>query len=320
MPYSLFLGSALVTQARLAAYPSKSPPPDAPVSTTPSRIPRTRRIVTFFRSIFKSHFRRPVLPRRLRAKTHDARGARKQRPRVPVIINALIHVLAAAVFYYGAGADATTTGPASLFDAHTPARGLVGKPAALLFALVACGRAELVDDRDHSGAKRLGGISAMARFHLVPSLIIAAAGGRSGLNGLLVASQVLQSDVFVRAPVPPFPTSAPPTPPADLETEVVSNEPHNPRNTETAELEGQAEEGVVDYSSGRAATGLGVASAAYLSIPGSFNGASCDLGSTPVLERSSLFLWSLVFLLPFAVASLLELGLFLCWTLLCDVS
>ncbi|KZP04127.1 hypothetical protein FIBSPDRAFT_878840 [Athelia psychrophila] len=125
---------------------------------------------------------------------------------------------------------------------------------------------------------------------LVPSLIIAAAGGRSGLNGLLVASQVVLSLVLSRSclrasvpppPAPPFPATVPPTPAVDPETEVVSNDSHNPRNPETAELEEQAEEGVVDCSSGKVATGLGVViwlvmvpSTAYPSIPGSFNGAS----------------------------------------------
>ncbi|KZP29380.1 hypothetical protein FIBSPDRAFT_851820 [Athelia psychrophila] len=51
-----------------------------------------------------------------------------------VIINALILVLASAVFYYGAGADATKTGPASLFDAHTLIGDLVGKRAFFLDA------------------------------------------------------------------------------------------------------------------------------------------------------------------------------------------
>ncbi|KZP29381.1 hypothetical protein FIBSPDRAFT_947016, partial [Athelia psychrophila] len=76
----------------------------------------------------------------------------------------------------------------------------------------------------------------------------------------LTSSKAIMS---VRVPVPPaparpLPTSAPPPPPTDLETEMASHNPNNPSNAETAGLEGQAEERVVDYSNGWVATGLGV--------------------------------------------------------------
>ncbi|KZP24090.1 hypothetical protein FIBSPDRAFT_1042389 [Athelia psychrophila] len=302
--------------------PLQRPHPQTRPSTAPSRIPQTRRIATFFRSIFKvPSTDRPFKDYEPDPKTHAERENNALgfvRAHLwhgivdmalsllgfAVIIDVFILVLAAAVFYYGAGADATKMGPASLFDAHMLIGDLVGKPAALLWA------------------KRLGGISAMAHLRLVPCLIIAAARGRSGLNGLLVASQVILSVVppFVTLPLLYLTRSE-----AIMSVRVlVRNDSDNPRNPETAELEEQAEEGMVDYGSGKVATGLGVviwlimvASAAYLSITGS---SRCDLGSTPVPQRSSFFLWSLPWLLPFAMASLLEVDLFLFWALLCDVS
>ncbi|KZP29257.1 natural resistance-associated macrophage protein [Athelia psychrophila] len=312
MPHSLFLGSALATQDRLAASPSKTPSPDGFLSTAPSRVPLPRRLATFFRSIFKVTFTGQSFkddyepePKTHVERENNALGFVRAHLwhgivdmalsllGFAVIINALILVLAAAVFYYGAGADATKTGPASLFDAHTLIRDLVGKPAALLFALalLAAGQsasmiATVAGQSVSEGFLRWRVSPAMRRLvtrliGLVPSLIIAAAGGRSGLNGLLVASQVILSVslpfvtlpliyltsskaiMSVRVPVPPAParplsTSAPPLPPTDLETEVASHNLNNPSNAETAGLEGQAEERVVDYSNGWVATGLGV--------------------------------------------------------------
>ncbi|KZP04132.1 Nramp-domain-containing protein [Athelia psychrophila] len=304
MPHSLFLGSALATQDRLAASPSKTPSPDGLLSTAPSRVPLPRRIATFFRSIFTVTFTGHSFkddyepePKTHAERENNALGFVRAHLwhgivdmalsllGFAVIINALILVLAAAVFYYGAGADATKTGPASLFDAHTLIRELVGKPAALLFALALLAAGQSVSMiATVAGQSRVS--PAMRRLvtrliGLAPSLIIAAAGGRSGLNGLLVASQVILSVslpfvtlpliyltsskaiMSVRVPVPPaparpLPMSAPRLPPTDLETEVASHNPNNLSNAETVEAEGQAEERVVDYSNGWVATGLGV--------------------------------------------------------------
>ncbi|KZP29358.1 natural resistance-associated macrophage protein [Athelia psychrophila] len=286
MPHSLFLGSALAAQDRLAASPSKVPSSDGPLSTAPSRVPLPRRIATFFRSLFKVTFTGQSFkddyepePKTHAERENNALGFVRAHLwhgivdmtlsllGFAVIINALILVLAAAVFYYGAGADTTKTGPASLFDAHTLIRELVGKPAALLFALalLAAGQsasmiATVAGQSVSEGFLRWRVSPAMRRLvtrliGLVPSLIIAAAGGRSGLNGLLVASQVILSVSlpFVTLPLIYLTSSK-----AIMSTEMASYNPNNPSNAETAELEGQAEERVVDYSNGWVATGLGV--------------------------------------------------------------
>ncbi|KZP29366.1 hypothetical protein FIBSPDRAFT_946998 [Athelia psychrophila] len=221
MPHSLFLGSALATQNRLAASPSKVPSPDGPLSTAPSRVPLPRRIATFFRSIFKN-------PRRTRsAKTtpsgscahlwHGIVDMALSLLGFAVFINAMILVLAAALFYYGAEADATKMGPASLFDARTPTGEIVGKPPALLFtlALLAAGQsfsmiATIAGQSVSEGFLRWRVPPAMRRLvtrliGLVPSLIIVAAGGRSGLNGLLVESRVICRRAAVRDAAAPIP-------------------------------------------------------------------------------------------------------------------
>ncbi|KZP24073.1 natural resistance-associated macrophage protein [Athelia psychrophila] len=282
--------------------PLQRPHPQTRPSTAPSRIPQTRRIATFFRSTFKVTFTDQSFKDNYEPepKTHAERETNALgfvRPHLwhgigdmalsllgfAVIINALILVLAAAVFYHGAGGR----------HDNRPCEHSGNVPAALLFALalLAAGQsssmiATVAGQSVSEGFLRWRVSPAMRRLvtrliGLVPSLIIAAAGGRSGLNGLLVASQVILSVslpfvtlpliyltsskaiMSVRVPVPPaparpLPTSAPPPPHTDLETEVASHNPNNPSNAETAGLEGQAEERVVDYSNGWVATGLGV--------------------------------------------------------------
>ncbi|KAI6114880.1 smf Mn2+ and Fe2+ transporter [Pisolithus croceorrhizus] len=131
-----------------------------------------------------------------------------------VIINALILVLASAVFYYGSGAQGSLT-PASLFDAHTLIRDTIGKPAALLFAL-----ALLASGQSASIIATLAGQSVSEGFlhwkvspvlrrlltrllGLVPSMVVAIAVGPNGINALLVASQVVLSIIlpFVTFPL-----------------------------------------------------------------------------------------------------------------------
>ncbi|KAI6136223.1 smf Mn2+ and Fe2+ transporter [Pisolithus thermaeus] len=131
-----------------------------------------------------------------------------------VIINALILVLASAVFYYGSGAQGSLT-PASLFDAHTLIRDTIGKPAALLFAL-----ALLASGQSASVIATLAGQSVSEGFlhwkvspvlrrlltrllGLVPSMVVAIAVGPNGINALLVASQVVLSIIlpFVTFPL-----------------------------------------------------------------------------------------------------------------------
>ncbi|KAL4067309.1 natural resistance-associated macrophage protein-domain-containing protein [Scleroderma yunnanense] len=124
-----------------------------------------------------------------------------------VIINALILILASAVFYYASGAQGSLS-PATLFDAHTLIKDTIGKPAALLFAL-----ALLASGQSASIVATLAGQSVSEGFlrwkvspivrrlltrllGLIPSMIVAIAVGESGISALLVISQVVLSIVL----------------------------------------------------------------------------------------------------------------------------
>ncbi|KAI6012578.1 smf Mn2+ and Fe2+ transporter [Pisolithus orientalis] len=205
-----------------------------------------------------------------------------------VIINALILVLASAVFYYGSGARGSMA-PASLFDAHTLIRDTIGRPAALLFAL-----ALLASGQSASVIATLAGQSVSEGFlhwkvspilrrlitrllGLVPSMIVAIAVGPNGINALLVASQVVLSIIlpFITFPLiyltstsrfmkvrkssqpsssdgtmPPHTDVAEADPPALEATPRDTRE--TPRDPETAD---QAE--YVDFSSGKIVTAAG---------------------------------------------------------------
>ncbi|TFY58172.1 hypothetical protein EVJ58_g6581 [Rhodofomes roseus] len=124
-----------------------------------------------------------------------------------VVINALILMLASAVFYYGFGQTGTTS-PATLFDAYDLLRSTLGKPAATLFAL-----ALLAAGQSSSIIATLAGQTVSEGFihwkvspvlrrlitrciGLVPSVAVAAALGRGGVSTLLVVSQVVLSIVL----------------------------------------------------------------------------------------------------------------------------
>ncbi|KAG0707607.1 natural resistance-associated macrophage protein-domain-containing protein [Suillus ampliporus] len=124
-----------------------------------------------------------------------------------VIINALILILASAVFYYGSGAHGSES-PASLFDAHTLISNTIGKGAALLFAL-----ALLAAGQSASIVATVAGQSVSEGFlnwkvspvvrrivtrllGLIPSMAVAIVVGPNGVDSLLVASQVVLSIVL----------------------------------------------------------------------------------------------------------------------------
>ncbi|KZP24097.1 hypothetical protein FIBSPDRAFT_1042393 [Athelia psychrophila] len=279
MPHSPFLGSALATQDRLTASPSKTASPDAPLYRP---IPHTP-------DSFKDNYELEPTTHAERennalgfVRTHLWHGIVDIALSLlgfAVIINALILVLAAAVFYYGAEADATKTGPASLFDAHTLIGDLVGKPAALLFAL-----ALLAAGQSASMIATVAGKSVSEGFlrwrvsvtgHASPrdapdrTRPLAHHRRRRGQLGAEWASSgelshtlhraairdaaahilhELQSEnVCARARVPVLDATSGPT--TDMDTEVA-----DPNKAETAEEQDK----VVDYSSGKVATGLGV--------------------------------------------------------------
>ncbi|KAK2462884.1 hypothetical protein APHAL10511_005082 [Amanita phalloides] len=122
-----------------------------------------------------------------------------------VIINSLILILAGAVFYYGSESARQTGGPASLFDAYDLIRKFIGKGPATLFAvaLLASGQSSSLIATIAGQAVAEGfiqwRISPILRrlltrlFAVIPSMIIAVVVGRQGINKLLVASQVVLS-------------------------------------------------------------------------------------------------------------------------------
>ncbi|KAG8721003.1 hypothetical protein FRC09_008624 [Ceratobasidium sp. 395] len=123
-----------------------------------------------------------------------------------VVINSAILVLAAAAFFYsGRNQD---VGDAGLFDAYDLIRDIIGKPAAVMFAV-----ALLCSGQSASITATLAGqivsegfiewrISPLVRrlitrlIGLIPSTIVAITVGRQGIDVLLVASQVALSIVL----------------------------------------------------------------------------------------------------------------------------
>lgn len=210
MPHSLFLGSALATQDRLSVSPSKTNSSDHVLPSdlaAPSRPPLLRRTADFFRSVVKVTFKDQFAIKEgiSEPKSH---AERSNNPLAfvrahlwhgiidmaisllgfAVIINALILILASAVFYYGMDA-AERTGPANLFDAHTLIGNIVGKRELcrasdpILKSHVECsccsvvragstsGGAELLDNRNCSRPKCLRRIFAMEGFCMSPFLL-----------------------------------------------------------------------------------------------------------------------------------------------------
>ncbi|KAG9074066.1 hypothetical protein FRC06_010965, partial [Ceratobasidium sp. 370] len=112
-----------------------------------------------------------------------------------VIINSAILVLAAAAFFYSGGNQDVAN--AGLFDAHDLIRDIIGKPAAVMFAV-----ALLCSGQSASITATLAGQIPLVRrlitrlIGLVPSTIVAVTVGKQGIDVLLVASQVALSIVL----------------------------------------------------------------------------------------------------------------------------
>ncbi|RPD64659.1 Nramp-domain-containing protein [Lentinus tigrinus ALCF2SS1-7] len=237
MPHSLFLGSALATQDRF----SPAPPPPKPTalttmdstlstdsevtisSTPPANKRGPRSLLEYTIASVRRHFR--VLPSTLLPDLPMSHAEHENKPLefvrahlyygivdmvvsllgLAVVINSLILILSAAVFFNG---DTGSTGPASLFDAYDLLKTTVGKPAAILFALalLASGQsssiiATLAGQIVSEGFIRWRLSPVMRRLFtrclgLVPALVVAAALGRAGIDTLLVASQVILSIVL----------------------------------------------------------------------------------------------------------------------------
>ncbi|KAL5535896.1 SMF1_2 [Sanghuangporus sanghuang] len=130
-----------------------------------------------------------------------------------VVINSLILIIASAVFFYASSGEDTSV--ADLFEAYALIRARVGKAAAVLFALAllcageSAGITATLAGQIVSEGFLKWHVSPVIRraltrlIGLVPAMLVASIMGRSGLNALLVASQVVLSFVlpFVAFPL-----------------------------------------------------------------------------------------------------------------------
>ncbi|TFK56542.1 natural resistance-associated macrophage protein [Heliocybe sulcata] len=227
MPHSLFLGSFLATQDRVTTSKSLT----SVSNRSKDSLADSYEDTSFLRVVFKKVVHSCINTFRVvRVEEEDTPKSHAEHSNKPlsfvrahlyhgivdvivsligfaVLINAFILVLASAVFYYGSGQRGSEV-PASLFDAHSLIRSLVGKPAAVLFAL-----ALLCAGQSSSIIATVAGqivcegfiqwrVSPMLRrmltrsLGLIPSMVVAIASGRSGIDTLLVASQVVLSIVL----------------------------------------------------------------------------------------------------------------------------
>ncbi|KAG1886046.1 smf Mn2+ and Fe2+ transporter [Suillus subluteus] len=233
MPHSLFLGSHLATQDRLSKKPL------APVSSLSSKVreqvltgtaSRREHVQYLGSAIWRKLRSLFVVPRaeldvlNARPKSYEHRENHSLEfvqshlyhgmvdmvsslLSLAVIINALILILASAVFYYGSGAYGSES-PASLYDAHTLIQNTIGPAAALLFAL-----ALLASGQSASLVATVAGQSISEGFlnwkvspvvrrlltrllGLIPSMTVAIVVGPNGINFLLVVTQVILSIIL----------------------------------------------------------------------------------------------------------------------------
>ncbi|RDB29515.1 Manganese transporter pdt1 [Hypsizygus marmoreus] len=219
MPHALFLGSSLAAQDRV----SLAPPEPLGLPGSAATLTMRARLKAFFISQFR------ISPAERLAASKDYRTKYGERENnsltfvrqhlvhgivdvvssllgLAVPINSAILILAAAVFF--AGPNLRTGSPAGLFEAHDLIKARVGSGAAFVFAL-----ALVCAGQTSSITATLAGqlvsegfiewrISPFLRrlitrlISLVPSVIVAVAVGREGINTLLVASQVALSVVL----------------------------------------------------------------------------------------------------------------------------
>ncbi|KAF8905430.1 natural resistance-associated macrophage protein-domain-containing protein [Gymnopilus junonius] len=201
MPHALFLGSSLATQDRVSdAQPLSENYLHRAASSVDYRSKhgeRENRPLTFI----NQHL------------SHGVVDVVTSLIALAVPINSAILILAAAVFFNGAGQNRNT--PAGLFDAYDLIKARIGDAAAVIFAL-----ALICAGQTSSITVTLAGqivsegfiewkVSPFLRriitrcISLVPSMVVSIAVGRDGINTLLVASQVILSVVlpFVAFPL-----------------------------------------------------------------------------------------------------------------------
>ncbi|RPD63239.1 natural resistance-associated macrophage protein [Lentinus tigrinus ALCF2SS1-7] len=224
MPHALFLGSYLATQDRIGPEPVL---PNPTMTPPPSNF--RGRLRAWFQSLFAiSRAERIAASRDYRDKfgrennelafirahlSHGLVDVIVSLLAVAVPINSAILVIAATVFFKDASTASSV--PAGLFDAHDLIKAHIGKAAAFIFAL-----ALLCAGQTASITATLAGqivsegfiewrVSPFLRriitrlIGLIPSVVVAIAVGRPGIDTLLVASQVALAIVlpFVAAPL-----------------------------------------------------------------------------------------------------------------------
>ncbi|KAK7044485.1 manganese transporter pdt1 [Favolaschia claudopus] len=215
MPHSLFLGSALATQDRLRAQQVVSPASlkSREVAAKPgSNFAKLQSLVNHCTSIF-----RPPPP----SSTCTTVTRHEDRENNPLaFIRAHLNhgifdvVGTASVFFYGSGSPKDENA-ASLYDAYNLIHDAVGPPAATFFAiaLLAAGQSSSIIATVAGQAVSEGflnwRVSPVVRrlltrlIAVIPALIVAVAAGRSGIDALLIISQVVLSIVlpFITLPL-----------------------------------------------------------------------------------------------------------------------
>ncbi|KAF7299224.1 hypothetical protein MIND_00871100 [Mycena indigotica] len=274
MPHSLFLGSALATQNRLLSNTSVDQPSPPPLQLESKRPPWLEFIYSVFRTPAAS-------PHSTRVKRHSDREnnsivfirAHLNHARLDVIgsllgfavlINSMILIVAAMVFYYGHDISTSNSESASLFDVYNVIERVVSKGAATLFAvaLLAAGQSSSIIATVAGQAVAEGFLNwrlspilrrLMTRLiAVIPSMIVAVALGRPGIDTLLVASQVILSIVlpFIIIPLIFFTSS---------KTIMQVKKPSPPSTVSEPEADAVGWEGSIDYSSGKITTLVGCA-------------------------------------------------------------
>nr|VWP01396.1 Atg26p [Ganoderma boninense] len=228
MPHALFLGSYLATQDRIGAAPTL-PDPALTTASGPSNL--RAKLSAWLQSLFTiSRAERIAASRNYRDKyghennkldfirahlSHGLVDVIASLLAIAVPINSAILVIAAAVFFRDDPNSPSKDIPAGLFDAHDLIKEHIGKVAAFIFAL-----ALLCAGQTASITATLAGqivsegfiewrVSPFLRriitrlIGLIPSVVVAIAVGRPGIDTLLVASQVALAIVlpFVAAPL-----------------------------------------------------------------------------------------------------------------------
>ncbi|KJA28340.1 hypothetical protein HYPSUDRAFT_33699 [Hypholoma sublateritium FD-334 SS-4] len=308
MPHSLFIGSALATQDRISFHSAKRAVNLSDVSQTQSaesltgrldeKVVLSRRLYLGFIKSVLSIFRKPdASSHATAAKNHDEHQNNSfefVRAHIyhgtidvagsllgfAVIINALILVLASAVFFYGEG-RVENGGPASLFDAYDLIRDVVGPPAATLFAiaLLCAGQSASIIATVAGQAVSEGFIEwrvspvmrrlATRLLAIIPSMAVALVVGRQGIDNLLVVSQVVLSIVlpFITLPllyctsnrsmmsVRKVKPDAASIPEGSSVTEVSAM----PKTESSSDFENADSDAVVDYSNSMLAVVVGAA-------------------------------------------------------------